>query len=192
MLLFTSCAGHKQGHGFDVHFFGINSADFKDRKVLPVVVGGLASYATHEVLGHYVIGRAVGMDTSFKWDNGPIVWADEYDDKSKTDKALFHAGGYIAQFLVGSALTVVPYTRHSDFAVGFTGFTFVENSLYGITGGIQGSDVSDVENLNDLGYPGNAIAIGAGLYSGVLTYINLNKVKDEEPERKNCDLINVK
>ena len=190
MLLFTSCA-HKQGHGFDIHFFGINSADFKDRKVLPVVVGGLASYAAHEV-GHFAIGRAVGMDTKFEWNDGPAVWADEYDNKSKTDKVLFHAGGYISQFLIGTALTAIPYTRHSDFAVGFTGFTFVENTMYGITGGIMEDDYSDVHNLNDLGYPGNGIAIGAGLYSGVLTYINLNKVKDDEPKRKNCDLINVK
>jgi len=191
-FMLSGCTGtQKKGHGYDVHFFGINSADFEDRKVLPVIVGGLTSYATHEV-GHYALGRAVGMDTSFKWDNGPAVWADEYDNKSKSDKFLFHAGGYITQFLIGTALTVVPYTRHSDFTVGFTGFTFVENTMYGITGGLMDSEYSDVKNLNHYGYPGNEIAIGAGLYSGVLTYINLNKHKDDQPIRRNCDLINIK
>ena len=141
-----------------------------------MIIGGLTSYAAHEV-GHYAIGRAVGMDTSFEWDNGPLVMADEYDNKSNTDKTLFHAGGYITQFVIGSVLTAVPYSRHSDFAVGFTGFTFVENTMYGITGGLMDEEYSDVHNLNDLGHPGNGIAIGAGLYSGVLTYINLNKAE---------------
>lgn len=194
ILLFSiSGCSTKRGHGYDVHFFGIDSRDFEDRKILPVVIGGLASYASHEV-GHYAFGRAVGMDTKFEWNNGPAVWADEYDDKSKSDKFLFHAGGYISQVLIGTALTTIPYTRHSDFSVGFTGFSFVNNTMYGITNGdiISDGDYSDVNNLNDLGYPGNAIAIGAGLYSGVLTYINLNKHKDEKPKRRNCDLIEVK
>jgi len=192
MAVAIGCTGtQKQGHEYNVHFFGINSEDFKDRKVLPVIVGGLTSYAAHEA-GHYAIGRAVGMKTSFEWDNGPAVWADEYDNKSKSDKFLFHVGGYISQFLIGTALTVVPYTRHSDFTVGFTGFTFVENTMYGITGGLMDEEYSDVHNLDDLNYPGRGIAIGAGLYSGVLTYINLNKIKDNNPTRKNCDLINIK
>jgi len=192
ILLFSiSGCSTKRGHGFDVRFFGIDSRDFEDRKILPVVVGGLTSYASHE-LGHYAFGRAVGMDTKFEWENGPAVWADEYDNKSKSDKFLFHAGGFITQFVIGSALTIVPYTRHSDFAVGYTGFTFIENTLYGVTGGIMEDEYSDVDNLNDLGYQGNAIAIGSGLYSGVLTYINLNKHKEETPKRKNCDLIEVK
>ena len=170
ILLFSiSGCSTKRGHGYDVRFFGIDSRDFEDREILPVVVGGLVSY-----------------------ENGPAVWADEYDNKSKSDKLLFHAGGFITQFVIGSALTAVPYTRHSDFAVGYTGFTFIENTLYGITGGIMDDEYSDVDNLNDLGYQGNAIAIGAGLYSGVLTYINLNKHKEEKPKRKNCDLIEVK
>ena len=119
ILLFSiSGCATKRGHGFDVHFFGIDSRDFEDREILPVVIGGLVSYASHEV-GHYAIGRAVGMDTEFEWNKGPAVYADDYNDKSKSDKFLFNAGGYISQFLIGTALTVVPYTRHSDFAVGF-------------------------------------------------------------------------
>jgi hypothetical protein len=52
--------------------------------------------------------------------------------------------------------------------------------LYGVTGGFEKEENSDVYNLNDLGYYGNEIAIGAGLYSGVLTIINLNKYQEDQ------------
>jgi hypothetical protein len=174
LLLLSSCASGKQGHGFDVHFFGINSADFKDRKVLPVIAGGLASYAVHEV-GHYAVGQALGMDTHFDWDEGPVVIADDYHGKSDNDRAMFSAGGFALQAFTGTILTAIPATRHSDFVLGFTGFAMVENTLYGITGGLMDDEYSDVHKMEDNDWPGTEIALGAGLYSGVLTYINLNK-----------------
>ena len=125
-------------------------------------------------------GELTGMDSSFKWDSGPVVWVDDYDDKSDSQKAFFHYSGFLSQVIVGTVLTAIPKTRHSDFSMGFTGFTFAENTLYGITGGVMKDENSDVDNLNSLGYPGNEIAIAGGLYSGVLTFINLNKHKDDE------------
>ena len=179
LLLLTSCASGKKGHGFDVHFFGINSADFKDRKVLPVIIGGLVSGLVHET-GHYVVGQALGMDTHPAWNGWPVIEADNWDNKSDNDRAMFSAGGFAFQAFVGSLLTAIPATRHSDFALGFTGFAMVENTMYGITGGLMDEEYSDVHNMNDNGWPGTEIALGSGLYSAVLTYINLNKVHDDE------------
>ena len=159
--------------------FRITTEDFKDRNWGKVLLGGLLSFGTHE-LGHFVAGEAMGMDASFQWDGGPVVYADDYTDKSDGQKALFHSAGFISQALVGTALTAIDKTRHSDYSLGFTGFTFGNNVLYGVTGGFEKEENSDVYNLNDLGYYGNEIAIGAGLYSGVLTIINLNKYQEDQ------------
>ena len=162
-------------HAWEYRIFGINPADFKDRKVTHIIVGAVASFAVHEA-GHYFIGRAVGMDTSFRWDNsntiGLMAWAEKYDDKSKSQKFLYHAGGFISQAVIGTMLTVAGNTRHSDFTLGFNSFTMVNSALYTATGGF---DESDIENLDNLGYNGNAIGITSSVYSGVLSYVNLRK-----------------
>lgn len=170
--------------GWDFNFFGIDSKDFKERKVIPIIAGCLTSFAIHEG-GHLLAGRLVGMDTKLTWDDGPLVWANEYNNKSDNRKALYHAGGFIAQAIVGTTLTIIPYTRHSDFSLGFTGFTAANNTLYAITDGMDSSS-SDTQNLDRYGYNGRLIALSGGLLSSGLTIINLNK------ERKNCDLINIK
>ena len=160
---------------WEFQFFGINAKDFKGRSFSKIVVGCIASFVVHEA-GHFIAGEMVGMTTSFK---DGAVWADDYDDKSDYEKSLFHGGGFLTQALVGTALTAIPYTRHSDFSLGFNGFTSVNNISYGITGGRQGDDVSDVKNLDYYGHDGKMIAIGSGLLSGVYTYINLNKDKEK-------------
>jgi hypothetical protein len=178
IILITPAVVHAgDSSGWEFRFFGINPADFEGRKVLPVIIGGITSFAVHEA-GHYLAGKSVGMDPSFDWDK-KAVWADDYDDKSDDQKAFFSAGGFIAQALVGTILTIIPKTRYSDFNVGFTAISSLEGIVYGITGGTQGDDLSDVKNLEKYGYPGTATAIGFGLYSGGLTYYNINKVKED-------------
>ncbi len=178
ILLLTIIPAAHADSDWEFYFFGINSKDLKGRKIIPIFIGCISSFVVHEA-GHLIAGDMVGMKTSMKWDNGPIAWADDYDTRSKTQKALFHSGGFIAQTLVGTALTAIPYTRHSDFSVGFTGFTANNNLIYGLNGGMQGDSVSDVKNLDHHGYNGRIIAVGNGLLSEIYTYINLNKHKEE-------------
>jgi len=154
-------------------FFGITKKHFEGRKILPMIGGVIVSFATHEA-GHIIAARLTGMDPSVKWDNGIKITAHDYYDKSDSKKALYHGGGFLAQTIVGTVLTIIPQTRHSDFVLGFTSFTMVNSILYG-TVDIQDSKYSDVKNLDRLNYNGNAIAIGAGIYSGMLSYINLKK-----------------
>lgn len=164
--------------GWEFQFFGINAKDFKGRSFYKIVVGCVSSFVVHEA-GHMVIGRMVGMDTKFE---DGVAQAYDYDDKTDYEKSLFHGGGFLAQAAVGTALTAIPYTRHSDFSLGFNGFTTVNNIGYGVTGGTGKSDEenSDVENLDYYGHNGKMIVIGSGLLSGVYTYINLNKDKEEK------------
>lgn len=163
---------------WEFQFFGINAKDFKGRSFSKIVVGCITSFVVHEA-GHMVIGRMVGMDTKFE---DGVAQAYDYDDKTDYEKSLFHGGGFLAQAAVGTALTAIPYTRHSDFSLGFNGFTTVNNIGYGVTGGTGKSDEenSDVENLDYYGHNGKMIVIGSGLLSGVYTYINLNKDKEEK------------
>ena len=165
---------------WEFYFFGINPNDFKGRKALPVIVGGLSSFVIHEA-GHLIIGNALGMDARLEDHGGMVVMAHNYDDKSDSEKALFHSGGFIFQAFAGSILTAIPATRHSDFTLGVNAFTFVNSLQYGFTGGIGGnSEYSDINQINEAGYPGPAIAIGTGIYAGYLTYINLDKYKESE------------
>lgn len=164
---------------WEFEFFGINAKDFKGRKALPIIVGCITSFVVHEA-GHLIVGRMVGMDVRVKGHGRDIkIWDDNYDDKTDYEKSLFNGGGFLAQALVGTALTAIPYTRHSDFSLGFTGFTMVNNIAYGIVDEIEDDDISDVKQLNDHGYNGKMIAIGSGLLSGVYTYINLNKHQEK-------------
>jgi len=179
LLLLTIIPAAHADSDWEFYFFGINSKDFKGRKILPIIMGCVSSFVVHEA-GHLIAGNMAGMKTSMKWDNGPIAWADDYDDKSKDQKALYHSGGFIAQTLVGTALTAIPYTRHSDFSVGFTGFTGNNSLGYALTEGNQGDSVSDVKNLDHQGYDGRMIAVGSGLLSAIYTYINLNKHKGKK------------
>ncbi len=157
---------------WDFRFFGINYKDFEGREPLPAIGGAVSSFVVHE-LGHIVAGRLVGMDTTFHF-NDMEAWADDYIDKSDDQKAFYHAGGFIAQALVGTTLTVIPKTRHSDFTLGFNSFTAVNSVIYGITGGTD-NDSSDVANLDKYGYNGEMVAFITGGYTGVLAYINLDK-----------------
>ena len=117
VLTFTLLISIPLAHAeWDFNFFGVDSKDFEDRKVSHIIIGCLTSFAVHEG-GHWVAGKLVGMDPKFEWNNGLVVdGGRNYDNKSDDQKALFHAGGFLAQAIVGVTLTAVPYTRHSDFS----------------------------------------------------------------------------
>jgi len=161
--------------GWEFRFFGINYKDFEGRDWKPMVVGCVASLVTHE-LGHYVVGELTGGDVTFsnmevhvKWDESPS------DDQN----ALFSAAGFISQSLVGITLTAIPKTRNSDFTVGFNGYSTITGFSYAITGGTRQEEVSDVKRMEEYGWPGTEIALTAGVLNAGLTYISLDKYKEE-------------
>jgi len=163
--------------GWDFYFFGINYKDFEGRDWKPVVIGCVTSLAAHE-LGHIVAGNLMGMDASFDWGDR-VVYADNWDEASDGEKALFAGAGFISQLAIGTTLTLIPSTRHSDFTLGFNSFTMMTGLAYGITGGLGKQENSDVYNLSDNGYNGRVAAFITGGYAGTLSYINLNKVKED-------------
>jgi len=179
LMILASASFVKAGEldNWDFYFFGINARDFEDREVLPVVVGCVASLAAHE-LGHIVAGNLMGMDTSFSWSDR-VVYANNWDEASDGEQALFAGAGFISQLAIGTTLTLIPSTRHSDFTLGFNSFTMMTGVAYGVTGGLGDDNVSDVHNLSDNGYNGRIVAFITGGYAGTLSYINLNKDKGD-------------
>ena len=163
------------GDGMEFRFFGINPADFKDRNPIKVVIGGFASHIVHE-MGHVVIGNMLDMDTEYDFADR-VVYSNDYDNSTNSEKTLFHAGGFIATTIVGTVITSIPATRHSDYTLGFNGFSAIHDTMYGLTGGLNDEQYSDVHNLDNLGQDGTAIALTSGVYAGILTYISANKVK---------------
>jgi hypothetical protein len=179
VLMIVPAVNAGQKSDWEISIFGINPKDFEGRKPLPIIVGVLTSYGVHE-LGHYMMANIVGMNPSLRWDKGPVVWAGgaEYDNASDREKLWFHSGGFLAQIIVGSMLTIAEDTRHSDFAFGFNSSTMVIASVYTITGG-KNYETSDIQNINKYGNGnGNAAGIGTAVYSGMLSYVNLNKDND--------------
>lgn len=173
LALFTTNA--TAGSEFEFKFFGINPADFKGRNAVKVVLGGVASHIVHE-FGHYAIGKALNMDVEYKpFDKS--VHVNHHQQHSDDDLSLFYAGGFIATTVVGTVITALPSTRHSDYTLGFVGFSTIHDTVYGLTGGTGGADNSDVYNLDDVGKDGTAIALTSGVYAGILTYISANKIK---------------
>lgn len=168
---------------WEFHFFGVNAKDFEDRKVLPIITGIVSSFAIHEI-GHLTAAKLMGADPYFSWDERVAYAGDGYDEWSNDQKALFHGAGFLAQLVVGSTLTIIPSTRHSDFNLGFNTFSTITGLSYGITKGFNGAadENSDVNNLTKYGYDGQVVAFGTALLAGGMTYISLDKHKDTKPK----------
>ena len=165
---------------WEFRFFGINPKDFENREVLPAVGGGIAAFIVHE-LGHIGAGALVGMNTGFDF-NEFCATATDYRNKSNDAKAFFHAGGFIADSIVGTVLTIIPTTRHSDFTFGFNTFSTVNALAYGITGGVNGDHKSDIDGMDRNGWNGKVVAFSAAITSGCLSYHNLNKHKENDDD----------
>jgi hypothetical protein len=163
------------GSNWTFNVFGITSKDIESRSITKVIIGMASSYVVHEC-GHLLFGRLAGMNTSMRWENGgPEAYAKGYYGASNDRRALYNGGGFLAQLIVGTALTVIPATRHSDFSVGFTGWTTINNWGYAIANGTRGSNSSDTANLTRDGYPGRVVAFVTGSIGATELYINLKK-----------------
>ncbi len=172
-ILLVSVVSASELDNWNVHIFGINVRDFEDKDPLPLIIGAISMICVHEA-GHIIIGRMGGMDTSMRWqDGGPIVWADDgFIEASRREKGFYHAGGFIAQTLVGGVLTAIPTTRHSDFTVGFNAAATVESFGYAFRESSAESG-NDCKNLDKQGYNGDAIAIGSSAITGSFLHYNL-------------------
>lgn len=155
------------GWGMEVNFFGVSGKDFKDRNYFNIAVGMVTSLAVHEA-GHFAMAEINGGGARFEFDS-TTVRVNDSSSWSSGDKQMFFRAGFLAQLLVGGILTAIPETRHSDFAVGFNGFTAANTAAYIIFN--PDGKYSDIRQLNH----GVAEGLAYTAASGILTYYNLNK-----------------
>jgi hypothetical protein len=167
---------------WDFNICGIDPKDFKDRSLLKITGGALLSVAAHE-LGHMAVGTMCGIEMNGFGTGGYSIHVDSdsqsYDEASDTQKTLYHAGGFIGQILVGSVLTAIPETRHSDWTLGFNAFNGINSAIYGIGGG-RNEETSDVAHIDETWDDnGTEVALTSSIIGFGLSYINLNKHKGD-------------
>lgn len=163
-----------QAGDWEFNFFGINPADFKGRSIPVTLVGAVSSFVAHEA-GHFAVAYLVADGAHFSTDSkysfpGAVI-IHGYDKLSHGEKQLYHGGGFLAQALVGTVLTAIPTTRHSDFTLGFNAFTAINSFGYSFKTDLKKNPGSDVAHLDN----GRFISIGLGTYATMLSYINLDK-----------------
>jgi hypothetical protein len=106
--------------GWDFYFFGVNAKTFKEANYWKVSAGIIFSLGVHTG-GHWAYAKLNGMDIhqeGFSEIVGPGYEAGRYRE--------FAQAGFLAQNLVGLALTSIPKTRQSDFTKGYVAMAFIE------------------------------------------------------------------
>lgn len=156
----------------EFNVFGINPKHFKDRSPAYIIIGAATSILAHE-LGHYVVAEYYNMDPNMIISIFPHENHVEYRNYiTDHEHQMFSRAGFLSQLAIGSILTILPKTRHSDFTLGFNGFAFSNTSIYIMTEGLD-KESSDIENLHN----GRQEGIMYSFIMGTLTYINLKKEK---------------
>ena len=169
LIILLVVAGNCRAGESDWEFklFGIDVNDFKGRSIFKIALGVGASFLAHEA-GHFIAGYALGHDVHMR--HG-AAWADDYEDMSRTQREIFHAGGFISQALVGTLLTVIPATRHIDVTLGFNATTASVVGGYAFKSNNEKHPHSDVAQMEY----GASAAVTTSAYAAVMTYINLDK-----------------
>jgi hypothetical protein len=170
MLIFMMTAlwsGPTFGGGWEITILGVNPKDLKNRSVPKMLLGAATSFVVHE-LGHLAYAQMHGGGY-FDWDRKAIIWGN-YHEYSDSRQQMFHRAGFLAQMLVGGALTALFYTRHSDFTFGFNGFSMINTALYSQTGGLGGDETGDIAQLKNGATEGGIYTDGFSF----LVFQNLN------------------
>lgn len=165
----TACATKD----YEFQFMGVNADHFNELNWKMITLGVISSLATHE-LGHLIYAHNHGGG-SFDWGKRTVTMGP--DDQSDYEQQMFHRAGFLGQLIVGGVLTAIPYTRHSDFTLGFNAYTTVGTAVYTVTGGLGeagGEDRSDIHQLDNGKTEGAIYTTSAA----VLTYINLKRPID--------------
>lgn len=162
VLLFSClfCLSPVNSQAFEINF-NFTTQDIKERNFGKVLLGGVLSLAVHET-GHFIAGRALGMNTKFAWNNGPAVMANNFYDQSETDRAIFAVAGMLSQSIVGTVMTT--YANDSDYTLGFNSFSAVTNLTYPL----RDKETSDWKHMPH----GKLISVSNGLYQSALVGFN--------------------
>ena len=161
IMLFVTCSCS----GYNTRINGINPNSFKEKNYLKIAAGIISSLAVHEA-SHLLYAELNGGG-HLDFDEFVVI-SENYSNNSYSEQQMFHRIGFLGQLAVGSILTVIPETKHSDFTLGFNSFTTINTALYTITGSSK-KEYSDIEQLDNGTIEGSLYTLGAG----ILTYESL-------------------
>jgi hypothetical protein len=152
---------------YNINIAGVPVNNFKGRDWKKITIGAISSFMVHEA-GHLLYAKANGGG---HYNFGEVIMENYYNESHGTQQ-MFHRSGFLSQLFIGKLLTVIPETKHSDFAIGFNSFTTTHIAVYTITGG-NNKENSDIEQLDNGVLEGSLYT----LCSGVLTLENLREEK---------------
>ena len=113
--------------GWDFYFFGVNTKTFKEADWKMVALGAATSIAVHTA-GHYAYAVVHGMSVRQDGFSEMISFTENSPQRIRE----FMQAGFVAQHLVGLALTSIPYTRQTDFTRGYVAMAWIETATYPI------------------------------------------------------------
>lgn len=136
---------------YQFYFFGINAKYLKKAKWEQVALGAASAILVH-VGGHYIYGKADGVDFTM---NG--FWKEDVSNTTPSHKqANFSRSGFVAQSIVGLALTYFDVSRSWDFTRGYVAMSAIETLSYPIRirneGDISGMNKNGNGDLEWAGY----------------------------------------
>jgi len=162
LLLFPSPCSAAEKSDYRFYFFGVNADAVQKADWKQVALGAVAAYAVHWV-GHVGYAKLSGNDVSCGWETEILQ-----GDPSTAEKRNFARAGFVAQSIVGLALTSFEGSRRWDFTRGYVALSAIETLSYPL----RRSDEGDIKMLNRYGADGD---LEWGIYSAIAVH-NLLRV----------------
>ena len=156
LLLLCSCGGTK------FYFFGVDTdivTEARGSDWAKVGAGVVASASTH-ILGHYVAGEVFGVDFKYQ-DYYTKEHIDDVDQHSDSDLRWFARGGFVAQHVIGTALTSFEATMYSYFTKGYVATSAMHTWFYPV---VNRGHYNDFKMLDRHGGNGD---VEYGIYSAI-------------------------
>lgn len=125
---------------YQFYFFGINTNLINKSNWKKVTLGAVSAIITHTV-GHLIYGKLTNNDVTFTG-----LTKETIHNASQSDKENFSRAGFVAQSLLGLALTSFEKTRQLAFTKGYVMTSAIETWSYPIrntTGDLK--EISDTE-----------------------------------------------
>jgi hypothetical protein len=158
---------------YEFYFFGINVGELRDADPVMLAAGAIASIAVHE-LGHALYLQSQGKRWSLEGGPTSGIAIQTSDALSGDQMKAFGRAGFLLQTAVGTVLTSLGATRHSDFTKGFVALNAFQIWSYDARGRSAGDDFDMIQRGQ-----GNS-DIDRSLFSAISLY-NMRVFQDTVP-----------
>ncbi len=132
----------------------------------------VSSIITHE-MGHYLSARALGKDSEIYFHSEGMACRIEDDQPfEKSSAVLFNQCGFLLQMSIGAVLSASPFTRKSDFTLGWVTVNVFETYSYELRHPYDGDFNNIKKHDGDWGNFSNIVK--------TFSLLNYNSIADSE------------